>query len=321
MQVNRLKHYLSAKTESLHKILTAELEHLGYCIHQADEYLYAEPNGKSIPVLLVAHIDTFYNKPPIAVLHDKDYNIMWSPSGLGADDRAGIFAVMEIIKDCRCAVLFTDGEESGGVGASDFIADWSFNPGYKMAIQLDRRGIKDSVFYDNDSLDFQEYINKHNFTTAIGSFSDISTIAPEWQINAVNLSVGFFNEHTKHEYLSLNVLEETIRNVKIMLSATIPKFEYKEVLYAKTNWYKTNTCYATSPTTYTTYTPKTAEVCEYCGKPTVYPKILDGWCLCYNCYFVLKFHCPGCNEDQMRFNDTDTLCIYCQEGRQEEIVY
>lgn len=43
---------------------------------------------------------------------------MWSPQGLGADDRAGIFAIIQIIKSgLRPHIILTTDEEVGGVGA------------------------------------------------------------------------------------------------------------------------------------------------------------------------------------------------------------
>ena len=50
-----------------------------------------------IPVGLVAHADTVFKSPPKDFFYDKDKNVMWSPQGLGADDRAGIFAIMKIV--------------------------------------------------------------------------------------------------------------------------------------------------------------------------------------------------------------------------------
>ena len=50
-----------------------------------------------IPIMLVAHVDTVFQFLPTDIYYDKDKNVMWSPQGLGADDRAGIFAILAII--------------------------------------------------------------------------------------------------------------------------------------------------------------------------------------------------------------------------------
>ena len=52
-----------------------------------------------IPVGLVAHADTVHTKAPTEILYDSDLNVMWSPQGLGADDRAGIYSIMPKIEE------------------------------------------------------------------------------------------------------------------------------------------------------------------------------------------------------------------------------
>ena len=52
----------------------------------------------SIPVALVAHVDTVFTSPPKEeeIFYDSEKNVMWSEVGLGADDRAGVFSILKI---------------------------------------------------------------------------------------------------------------------------------------------------------------------------------------------------------------------------------
>jgi len=70
-------------------------------------------SGKKIPVLLFAHLDTKQkeDEAPKHILFDPDYRVMWTPETLGADDRAGVYAVLKLIEQRNCSVLFTTGEE------------------------------------------------------------------------------------------------------------------------------------------------------------------------------------------------------------------
>ena len=52
----------------------------------------------NIPVALVAHMDTVFKVLPSEVYFDPKAQVMWSPQGLGADDRAGIYAIIQIIE-------------------------------------------------------------------------------------------------------------------------------------------------------------------------------------------------------------------------------
>lgn len=194
-------------------------------------YIFA---AGDIPVALVAHADTVFKIPPKNFFYDKEKNVMWSPDGMGADDRAGIFAIMKIIASgLRPHIIITADEERGCLGASKMAAKMKEFPApLKFMIQLDRRGTNDSVYYDCDNFEFEEFINKFGFETKVGSFSDISVLAPTWGIAAVNLSVGYFEEHFETEHLYVDALFNTIEKVKKILTHVkendVPTYEYVE---------------------------------------------------------------------------------------------
>ena len=95
----------------------------------------------------------------------------------------------------------------------------------KLIIEIDRKGRDDAVYYGCDNRDFEDYITGKGFRTSYGSFSDISYIAPELGIAAVNLSAGYYNAHTLHEYINRKHLEDTVRKViGIVAESTDPGF-------------------------------------------------------------------------------------------------
>ena len=146
---------------------------------------------------------------------------MWSPQGLGADDRAGVYAIIKILEDgFKPAIIFTTDEELGGLGAEDLILDFPECPfkETKMILELDRAKEKDCVFYSCKNTKFEKYIQSYGFKYAEGTFSDISFIAPSWGIAAVNLSVGYLNEHSPLEMLHVDWLNQTIEKVKLILN-------------------------------------------------------------------------------------------------------
>lgn len=202
----------------------------------ASEYLYAVGE---IPIALVAHMDTVFSSPPEDIYYDERKGVCWSPDGLGADDRAGIFAILTILKHgYRPSIIFTTDEEIGAVGASQLVEDIkSPESELKYIIQLDRRGTNDCVFYDCDNRDFVEYIENFGFVETFGSFSDISVICPAWGIAGVNLSIGYEDEHTISETLRVGAMLNTIQKVENMLKVKdIPFFEYIEYSYTNNSW-------------------------------------------------------------------------------------
>jgi hypothetical protein len=195
-----------------------------------------------IPIALVAHMDTVFKFPVSDLYYDQKKGVLWSPEGLGADDRAGIFAIIKILQDgLRPSIILTTGEEEGGVGACALIEKYPECPfpGLKYMIQLDRHGTNDCVFYDCYCPEFVDYVESFGFCERWGSFTDISFLMPEWQIVGVNLSVGYEDEHSKQEILNINPLFDTIKKVKKMLGETeIPDFVYDEVVAAGSFWWK-----------------------------------------------------------------------------------
>ena len=171
------------------------------------------------PIALMAHLDTVFKSPPHNIYYDRVKNVMWSPEGLGADDRAGVYAIVQILKaGYRPTVIFTTDEELGAIGASIIAESFPTCPTeLKYIIELDRRGSNDCVFYDCDNPKFDSYIESFGFITNFGSFSDISIICPKWKIAGVNLSVGYYDEHSVSEILNVGQLYDTIKKVKTML--------------------------------------------------------------------------------------------------------
>lgn len=223
--MRELKHLLGLTEKALAKYLVNALGKQGYKVQKRKSFIYGPG---TIPVLLVAHIDTVHSCKPQQIFHDKEVAVLWSPDGLGADDRAGVWAILQLLRrGHRPHILFTDGEEVGGIGADD-AADMLDAPDVKYIIQLDRRGAHDAVYYGCDSKDFEAYITKHGFSTASGSFSDISILCPAWGIAGVNLSVGYYNEHGSAEYLMLPELRSTVDAVSSLLDTAkeAPYFKF-----------------------------------------------------------------------------------------------
>lgn len=198
------------------------------------DYILCEGN---IPIMLVAHMDTVFEKTPTEIYYDAKQHIMWSPQGLGADDRAGVFAILKILqKGYRPHVCFTTAEEKGGVGAfimTNNIQQVPFD--IKYIIELDRQGICDCVFYDCANEEFEKFVETYGFITEWGTFSDIGIICPAWKVAGVNLSVGYRDEHSFLEILNTNALYNTINRVCQMLDDAdkAPYFEYVEDISAK----------------------------------------------------------------------------------------
>ena len=97
-------------------LLQAWLHRHGYAPISRRGYLYAEG---SVPVLLVAHLDTVHRELVRDICYNADRTVVMSPQGIGGDDRAGVYMALRILEQARCHVLFCEDEETGEVLADD----------------------------------------------------------------------------------------------------------------------------------------------------------------------------------------------------------
>jgi hypothetical protein len=222
--LNTLLQLLRMKQATLKHTMETYLRSKYSKVEATKEYVIAHGN---IPIALVAHMDTVF-KPPVEIFHDQLHNILWSPTGLGADDRAGVFAISQIVKSgLRPHIILTTDEEIGAAGAIAAANRSCPFEELKYIIELDRRGSNDCVFYNCNNPEFTNYVEQFGFVEHWGTFSDISVLCPRWGVAGVNLSIGYRDEHSTSEILFIGRMLDTIEKVKQMLNQKdIPQFKY-----------------------------------------------------------------------------------------------
>lgn len=211
----------------------------------ASGYLLCIPKRDAEKILLTAHMDTVHKNAVknIVVERHEGKTIISSPQGIGGDDRCGVWLIMEIVKaGYRPYVIFCEDEEIGCVGADKFCVskDLAKLQGkINFIIELDRRNATDAVYYDLDNLEFEEWVTENcGYKTAYGSCSDISYLAPELEVAAVNLSCGYYKEHTLEHYVVFEEMQNTLVATKKLIEANraLEKpFEYIEIVYSARN--------------------------------------------------------------------------------------
>lgn len=212
------------------------------------------------PVALVAHIDTVPEMrkkgfpPQLAITAVGGDIINQKNTGLGADDRAGIATIVSSLMDgYRPWVIICDGEERGGIGANALVKEISPEHFLEMTteisamIEMDRRGHNDVVYYSMDMTEdsaepWRKILEEDaKFSHEIGSFSDISILAPAFQIAAANISIGYYHEHTSKEYLNIYQWMNTTERLFNILEATseLVQIPYTEKKYSSMygKWY------------------------------------------------------------------------------------
>ncbi len=223
--------YMSVK--KLKKSLVDFLIKKEYDVEFGNDYIYARcETSKEKEIMLTAHMDTVQNPRGAGVIYvskcnDKHY--LWSPNGIGGDDRCGVLAIKRIIeKGYRPTILFCDKEESGGAGSEEFSEKYAGKIDLNCIIELDRQGSKDLVFYDEDNEEWQKFlVELTGWKKARGSFSDICKLY-DLGCASVNLSVGYYHQHTKDEYIILEELENSISITEKIINSVHKKWEHIE---------------------------------------------------------------------------------------------
>ncbi len=219
---NELKRILQMSQAELKRHLDRVLQENGYPTVNQKGFLYAPG---SVPVLLVAHLDTVHREKPEIICFSEDGRFVMSPQGIGGDDRCGVFMILQIIRSVNCHVLFCEDEETGGNGARAFEKS-RIKVKVNYIVEMDRRGNNDAVFYGCDNPDFTDFVLSFGFAENHGSFSDISVVAPHLKTAAVNLSAGYYNEHRTHECIDMLAVENNIRRITQMALTETETFPY-----------------------------------------------------------------------------------------------
>lgn len=211
-----------------------------------DGFLYAKG---TLPVLLTAHMDTVHKelvKDFYEHITDQGATIVSSPQGIGGDDRCGVYMILQILAttELRPSILFCEDEEIGGVGSDKFCQSEFLEEleSMKFLIELDRANAKDAVFYDDDNVDFHDWIETQtDYKESWGSFSDISNLSPACGVSSVNFSCGYYNAHTTNEFVVIEEMLETIETVKSLLNKVneeeIQQFKYVESKYCYSSYW------------------------------------------------------------------------------------
>lgn len=229
-------------------------------------------DGTPITTIFSSHLDTVESKLGDNIIINSIRNdvpvIKALNSILGADDAAGVYAMIQLIdRNIAGRYMFFAGEESGGIGSTFAVDNYAhLFVGIDRAIAIDRKGTGDVVTsqYVGECASVElglalaealSFDNEYKYTPCAGVYTDTANmiaLVPE----CINLSSGYYGEHNKQECLDLNYLMRlidqlatldwdalpTVRDPKVM---PMPKAKSsKSASWANDNWYDDYEYYA-----------------------------------------------------------------------------
>jgi di/tripeptidase len=193
------------------------------------------PEGFYYPCVL-SHTDTVHPLDTINVFEEqlpnaqndiklalKAYNDYGDPTGIGGDDKCGIFACFTLLKEMPyLKAAFFVSEETGCHGSRNADVEFFKNVGY--GIQFDapenwmiteycfgtRLFDRNSDFFKKcdivlrESLDRVEYM-RHPYT-------DVQALKEKFDFQCINFSIGYYKYHTRHEYV---IVEDVFNGIEV----------------------------------------------------------------------------------------------------------
>lgn len=176
---------------------------------------------------VVAHMDEVFEfNTDKSIISHNNFVYGWDNregdrTGIGADDKNGIYVALEMLKIFpNIKAYFSVGEEIGLVGSSKVDLSFFDNVGYML--QCDRRGHKDFISITNgvqvcsDDFIYEifDLLDEYNYTEGIGTCTDIGELKIRGALpSACNISCGYYDEHTEQELVYLPALENCLNLV------------------------------------------------------------------------------------------------------------
>ncbi len=243
MRLNLLKQLLTVPTTSRRedRMVAFLLQHfLGRKTVEWDGCMLDEWNnvliskgGPGILPCVAAHIDTVHPLRPVDVVQQGGRLIGFDEhgrrTGIGADDKAGIFVCLELWERFdHVAVALFGGEEIGCLGAKHAAAEWFEDVGYVIEFDCPGQGLvsytsSGTRLFANDGEFIQTaapVLQAHGLTRwQDHPYSDVMALRKRFNFSCLNLSCGYHNWHQSDEYLVVDEVEAAVKAGAALIEA------------------------------------------------------------------------------------------------------
>jgi tripeptide aminopeptidase len=230
--------------------------------HFVDEHnnVYAtKQESDSIPKnfyfpCVIAHTDTVHNIDTINVKEEmlpntqgeiklsyKAYNDEGKPTGIGGDDKCGVFACLTLLKELPyLKAAFFVSEETGCHGSLKAKEEFFNNVGYGIQFDAPENWMitekcfgqvlfdRDSEFFETCDEVLTEGMDNLNMQYMIHPYTDVYALRGKFDFSCINFSIGYYNYHTKNEYVVVEDVFNGINMGRKMIGKLGYKLHYKK---------------------------------------------------------------------------------------------
>ncbi len=260
-----LKEVLSVPTKTYNEELMIEflvewLEKKGIEYHVDDMgNVYATKKSGEVPAdfyypCVLSHTDTVHSINEIIVREEqkpnaqgfrklalKGYTTSGKPTGIGGDDKCGVFACLTLLDELPfLKAAFFVSEETGCHGSRNADPEFFSNVGY--AIQFDApenwmitEKCFGQILFDRDTEFFEkcdkvltEGMVKEDMEYMVHPYTDVYALRSKFDFSCINFSIGYYDYHTANEYVVVEDVFKGIEHGRKMISELGYKLYYKK---------------------------------------------------------------------------------------------
>jgi di/tripeptidase len=203
---------------------------------------------------VISHTDTVHNidtinikemmlpnaqgkmKPSLKAYNDSNF-----PTGIGGDDKCGVFACLTLLKELpNLKAVFFVSEETGCHGSRAADPKFFTNVGYGIQFDAPENWMitekcfgqilfdRDSEFFTKVDEVLTEGMINEDMEYMVHPYTDVYALRSKFDFSCVNFSIGYYDYHTKNEYVVIEDVFNGIEMGRKMIQSLGYKLHFKK---------------------------------------------------------------------------------------------
>jgi putative aminopeptidase FrvX len=203
---------------------------------------------------VISHTDTVHNIDTINISEEmlpnaqreiklsyKAYNDQGKPTGIGGDDKCGVFACLTLLQELPyLKAAFFVSEETGCHGSLKASEDFFSNVGYGIQFDAPENWMitekcfgqvlfdRETEFFETCDKVLTEGMNQNDMEYMVHPYTDVYALRGKFDFSCINISIGYYNYHTKNEYVVVEDVFNGIDMGRKMIENLGNKLHYKK---------------------------------------------------------------------------------------------
>jgi di/tripeptidase len=171
----------------------------------------------------------------------KAYNDSNLPTGIGGDDKCGVFACLTLLKELpNLKAAFFVSEETGCHGSRAADPEFFTNVGYGIQFDAPENWMitekcfgqilfdRDSEFFTKVDEVLTEGMVNEDMKYMVHPYTDVYALRSKFDFSCVNFSIGYYDYHTKNEYVVIEDVFNGIEMGRKMIQSLGYKLHFKK---------------------------------------------------------------------------------------------